>query len=94
MFISVLSLMSTPWAILGSVTKLKYEGFNIPPFPAPSKSFIGHMHFMKGDEVENCAWMREKAGDIFSLSFAGLLLNFVNGLKNLRHILMQHADGA
>ncbi|RUS78606.1 hypothetical protein EGW08_013641 [Elysia chlorotica] len=105
MITSILSLMVAPWSLAGtalfllvfwawSKTKLKYEGFNIPPFPAPSKPFIGHMLLMKGDLMENLAWMRKKAGDIFSLSLGGRHMIVVNGLENIRQILIKHGDFA
>ncbi|KAK3773656.1 hypothetical protein RRG08_001386 [Elysia crispata] len=97
------SAMNTPWFLAGgalallvycawSKTRLKYGGFNIPPFPAPPKPFIGHILLLKGDILENCAWMRKKAGDIFSLNIAGTHMIVVNGLENLRHVLLKNGE--
>lgn len=99
----LLGALTSPWVLLCGVlallvfwawskTKLKYEGFNIPPFPAPSKPFVGHVLLMKGDINDNFTWMRKKTGDIFSLNLAGQHLIVVNGLDNMREILIKHAE--
>lgn len=97
-------LLSSTWVLVVSVfalliywawskTKLKHEGLNIPPFPAPPKPFIGHMQMlMKGNIVENVARMRKQAGDIFSLNIAGVHLVVINGIDNLRNVMIKHAD--
>ncbi|GFR67080.1 cytochrome P450 2D10 [Elysia marginata] len=101
----LLSALTSSWSLIGSFlallvfwawskTKLKYEGSNIPPFPAPAKPFLGHLLLMKGDIMENISWMRKKAGDIFSLNLAGQHLIVVHGIENMRQILVKHAEFA
>ncbi|RUS91410.1 hypothetical protein EGW08_000840 [Elysia chlorotica] len=102
---AVLSAMFTPWALAGSVlvllvyyawtkTRLENEGSNIPPFPAPAKPFLGHTLLMKGDIFENFVWMRQKAGDIFSLNLLGQHWIVVSGYENLREVLVRHGNKA
>ncbi|KAK3777617.1 hypothetical protein RRG08_021733 [Elysia crispata] len=99
----LLGALIAPWTLIigilvlaiywaWSKTRLRYEGFNIPPFPAPAKPFLGHVLLMKGDINDTFSWMRKKAGDIFSLNLAGQHLIVVNGFENMRDILVKHAD--
>ncbi|KAK3764527.1 hypothetical protein RRG08_013911 [Elysia crispata] len=103
MFYDPLLAMCTPWALTGgallllvyyawSKTRLRYEGSNIPPFPAPEKPFLGHTLLMRGNILDNFVWMRKKAGDIFSLNILGQLLIVVNGYETMREILVKHAE--
>ncbi|GFS08501.1 cytochrome P450 2U1 [Elysia marginata] len=96
-------VLSSTWVLIGSIacllvfwawskTRLKHEGLNIPPYPAPARPFIGHMMLMKGDIVENCARFRKQAGDIYSLNIGGTHLIVINGLENVRQVLIKHAD--
>ncbi|KAK3800248.1 hypothetical protein RRG08_018858 [Elysia crispata] len=75
-----------------SKTRLKCEGSNIPPFPAPAKPLLGHTLLMKGNILDNFSWMRKKAGDLFSLNLLGQHWVVVNGYGNLREVLVKHAD--
>ncbi|RUS89046.1 hypothetical protein EGW08_003217 [Elysia chlorotica] len=103
MLFDVLCAMFIPWTLAGTAlvllvyyawtkTRLKYEGSNIPPFPAPAKPFLGHTMLMKGDVLENFDWMRKKAGDIFSLNILGQHLVVVHGYENIREVLVTHAE--
>ncbi|RUS89047.1 hypothetical protein EGW08_003218 [Elysia chlorotica] len=103
MLFGVLSAMFTPWTLAASAltllvyyawtkTRLKHEGSNIPPFPAPAKPFLGHSLLLKGDILDNLAWMRKKTGDIYSLNLFGQHWIVVNGYENLKEVLVKHAD--
>ncbi|KAK3775193.1 hypothetical protein RRG08_064948 [Elysia crispata] len=102
MFQYLLGTVISPWTLAGGVvallvyyawtkTRLKHEGHNIPPFPAPAKPFLGHTLLMKGKILDNLQCMREKAGDIYSLNLAGNHMIVVYGFENIREILVKYA---
>ncbi|GFO49659.1 cytochrome p450 2c8 [Plakobranchus ocellatus] len=72
-----------------SKLKPKYNGHNIPPFPAKKSFPLGHLRaWAKKSELENVAEFREKAGDIFSLDLAGRLLVVVSGYDAVKELMV------
>ncbi|KAK3736441.1 hypothetical protein RRG08_030495 [Elysia crispata] len=99
----MLDFLISPWTLAGGAvallvyyawtkTRLKHEGYNIPPFPAPATPFLGHALLLKGNILDTFSWMRENAGDIFSLNLLGRHWVVVNGYENMREVLIKHAD--
>ncbi|GFO04621.1 cytochrome p450 2c8 [Plakobranchus ocellatus] len=70
-------------------------GHNIPPFPAPRKLLLGHLHlYTAKSELETIKALRDKAGDVFSLDLAGNLLVVVNGFENVKEVLVKRWNEA